>query len=100
MTLYIQEQHGAANYYRQGLVRAPITAYSISSASSARTPSSLADFILVTADAPMLLSVSASSTVTLTSTNALRIPANTSPIPIAVYGAGTPSPSSIVAAST
>jgi len=82
------------------LVHTPIAFYSISSASSARTPSSLADYIMVTADAPSLLSLALSSTTGLTSTNAMRIPANTSPIPIAVFGTGTPTPSSIVAAST
>jgi hypothetical protein len=100
LTAYISEHHGAANYYRQGLVHAPLASYALSSSTGSHVPGANTDFILVTADAGMLLSIAASSTVTLTSTNAIRIPANVPPIPIAVYGSGAASPSSIVAAST
>ena len=95
MTLYITEHHGVANFYRQRAVPAIIRSYSISSASSSHTPSSLADYILVTADAPSLLSIGLTSAATLTSTNAMRIPANVAPIAIAVS-----STASLVAAST
>ncbi len=90
MTVYVTEHHGVANLYRQPAVKAVLAAYSISSASSSHVPQANTDYILVTADAPSLISVALTSAATLTSTNALRIPANLAPIPTA----------SIVAAST
>jgi hypothetical protein len=88
MTLYVVEQYGAANYYRQPLVRSPIASYALSSASTAPFPQTGTSFILVSADAGMYLSVNSTSTgVTLTSTNSIRIPANVAPIRVACSSA-------------
>ena len=80
MTLYITEHAGIANRREVIVTPAPLAAYALSSASTAPFPSAGAQFIRVTADAGMYLSLgSTSSTIALTSTNAFRIPPNAPP---------------------
>lgn len=73
MTVYITEHAG--NPWVQLANNKPLASYALTSASVA-TPSSLAQYIRVSADAGSFLGLYGSTTVALTSTNAFRVPAN------------------------
>jgi hypothetical protein len=80
MAVYVTEHYGLVMQERQS-VGIPLAAYSLTSGSTPVLPSTLTNFIRVSADAASLISFMSSSTTapTLSSTNAYRIPANAPP---------------------
>lgn len=77
MTVYVTEHAG---YPHKQALGHPLTAYALTSASTAPFPAAGTKFIRVSADGGSYLKVdSTSSTAALTSTNAFRIPANVAP---------------------
>jgi hypothetical protein len=84
MTLYVSEYtNSVAGRYRQpSTPQSPVKSYALSTGGTSTggvTPQAGTQFIRVSADVGMLLSLNLASTVAPTSTNAVRIPPNAAP---------------------